>query len=40
MKEPAHQLLENLNQDESKNGHDGTEDQCLDPQGAHVEEFP
>ena len=38
MKEPAHQLLENLNQDESKNGHDGADKQRLKPQGAHVKE--
>ena len=40
MKEPAHQLLEDLDQDESKNGHDGADNQRLDPQGAHVKEFP
>jgi len=40
MKEPAHQLLEDLNQDESKNGHDGTNNQRLKPQGAHVKESP
>ena len=38
MKEPAHQLLENLNQDESKNGHDSADNQRLKPQGAHVKE--
>jgi hypothetical protein len=38
MKEPAHQLLENLNQDERKNGHDGADKQRLKSQGAHVKE--
>ena len=39
MKEPAYQLLEELNQDESENRHDGADKQRLKPQGAHVKEF-